>query len=100
MKLTTQEILKLKMKPNDSGAKTVGGYLASLLTTVLEEQEGFSGKRPWGNSGWEYDLYEPLIKAGLVKGTFDEDGYLDRFNNNEMLKADKIILKLVKDVFK
>ncbi|MDF2695260.1 MAG: hypothetical protein K0S65_3643 [Labilithrix sp.] len=63
----------------DTDATTVGEYLAELLITLLTEEEGFSGKRPFGNSGWIADLeeavgldpeqlhapteYEPLFKA-------------------------------------
>lgn len=56
---------------------TISNYLKLLLTTLLVEEEEFSGKRPFGNSGWIYDLYLPLIKAGLVKGQLDEDGNVE-----------------------
>lgn len=69
------DILALPLGKNDSGSDTIGGYLVELLATLWGSGEGFSGKRPFGNSGWEYDLYLPLIKAGLVRGTIDEDGY-------------------------
>lgn len=55
---------------------TVLDYLRALLVTLWEEGEGFSGKRPFGNSGWEYDLYVPLIKAGFIIGELDGDGYV------------------------
>ncbi len=32
------------------------------------EGEGFSGKRPFGNSCWESDLYWPLAKADVIEG--------------------------------
>lgn len=56
------------------------GYLAALLSELWEQEQGFSGKRPFGNSGWQYDLYVPMVRAGLVPGTVDEDGDLDEFN--------------------
>jgi hypothetical protein len=71
------EILDLPMQENDAGAATIRDYLIELVKTVWIEGEGFSGKRPFGNSGWEYDLYEPLARAGMVEATFDEDGYMD-----------------------
>lgn len=61
-----KEILALPMQPNDSGATSVRGYLVALLLEVWQEQEGFSGKRPFGNSGWSADLWRPLIQAGLI----------------------------------
>lgn len=48
-----------------------------MLKELWREKEGFSGKRPFGNSGWENDLYEPLIKDGFIVGTLDEDGYVE-----------------------
>lgn len=59
---------------------TIREWLISLLTRVWIEQDEFSGKRPWGNSGWDYDVYLPLIKAGLVSGEVggeDEGEWLD-----------------------
>lgn len=47
---------------------TIRGYLRELLVTLWREDEGFSGKRPFGNSGWQSDLYAPLVKAGILKG--------------------------------
>ena len=56
--MTGLEILDLPMDPdsNDAGASSIRGYLKTLLTTLMAEGEGFSGKRPFGNSGWEYEL--------------------------------------------
>jgi hypothetical protein len=51
-------------------------YLHALLDRLWDEGESFSGKRPFGNSGWEYDLYKPLIVAGVIKGSLDIDGYI------------------------
>lgn len=64
-------ILDLPMGDNDANAATVRGYLKALLTKLWEEDEGFSGKRPFGNSGWSRELYFPLVKAGRVKGEID-----------------------------
>ena len=72
-------ILDLPMtKTNDADAATIRGYLKALLVELFKQGEGFGGKRPFGSSGWEYDLYQPLVKAGLVSGNVDEDGYLER----------------------
>lgn len=69
------EILDLPMSENDAGAKTVRGYLKRLLMELWEQGEGFSGKRPFGNSDWEYDIYHALATAGKAPGTVDEDGF-------------------------
>lgn len=74
---TPQQVLDLPLPDNDAGATTIRGYLVALLTTLWRENEFFSGKRPFGNGGWEYDLYAPLVKAGWVPGQFDWDGSLN-----------------------
>lgn len=72
-KLSNSEILDLEMGTNDANADTIGDYLRTLLGKLWREREGFSGKRPFGCGGWEFDLYEPLIRAGQIDGSFDED---------------------------
>lgn len=91
MKLT--DILDTKINHSDFDKDlTIRGYFHELLLTLWKEKEGFSGKRPFGNSGWEYDLYTPLIKIGQVSGELDEDGYIKECDTEE---ADKLILKLI-----
>ena len=75
---------------------TIRGYLQELLLLVWEEGESFNGKRPFGNSGWEYDLYAPLIRAKVVKGELDEDGYIETIDEEA---ARKLITKLIKSIF-
>jgi hypothetical protein len=78
--MDVREILMLPMERNDAGAKTIGEFIALLGAKLFEEEEGFSGKRPFGNSDWITDAYIPLIKAGLIDGEFDEHGYLESVN--------------------
>ncbi len=68
--------LKFDEPDEDSGAESLKDYLHTLLWTLWDEGEGFSGKRPFGNSGWEYDIYAQFVKAGLINGEIDEDGFL------------------------
>lgn len=70
-------VLVHKMQENDARAESIGDYLHSLLWTLWSEGEGFSSKRPFGNSDWESDLYAALVKGEFVDGEVDEDGYLD-----------------------
>lgn len=65
-------VLDLPMGDNDANAATVRGYLKALLTKLWEEGEGFSGKRPFGYSGWDSELHLPLVKAGRVKGEIEK----------------------------
>lgn len=74
---TPQQVLDLSLPDNDSGAHTIRGYLIALLRALWRDAEGFSSKRPFGNSDWPYEVYGPLVRAGLVSGRFDEDGYLE-----------------------
>ena len=58
-------------------------YLHELLSCLWNEGEGFSGKRPFGNSGWDNDVYAFLVKAGSIKGDLDEDGHLNSCDRGE-----------------
>lgn len=74
--MTGQEILALPMGENDVKASTIKNYLKALLAVLWKEEQGFSGKRPFGTSGWQWDVYAALVKADLIDGTLDEDGNL------------------------
>lgn len=90
-------VLSYPMSDNDADARTVGHYLRTLLWTIWQDGEYFSGKRPFGNSGWEYDLYKTLISGGFVSGELDEDGYIDSVDEES---ADEIIFDCIEFVFK
>lgn len=67
---------------SDAGKNiSIRDYLFLLISELWKEQECFSGKRPFGNSGWDYDLYIPLIRTGFIAGKIDEDGYLEEIDN-------------------
>ena len=71
-------VLAIKMLPNnDADAETIGDYLKELLGAVWVEEESFSGKRPFGNSAWKYEVYAALIQAGVLKGQLDEFGCVE-----------------------
>ena len=91
------EILNLPMNENDAGAGTIKDYLKALLSRIWEEGEGFSGKRPFGNSGWEFDLYFALVKGKACKGTIevDEDGYEELGNFDH---ADTLIFEAIESL--
>ncbi len=71
---------------------TIREYLVGLLIAVWQQKEGFSGKRPFGNSGWEWDLFKPLIENGIVNGKLDEDGHIEKIDEE---KANKVILDCI-----
>jgi hypothetical protein len=87
------EILAVPMGDNDADAATVGDYLGKLLLEVWREGEGFSGKRPFGNSGWEWELYAALGRAGVVGG-LDEDGYWNG-NREDERRASELIERAI-----
>lgn len=93
----SKKVLDLPMSDNDAGASTIGEYLITLLEELWIEGEGFSGKRPFGNSGWEYELYKPLIEASKIKGSLDGDGYIEDVDSEG---ANKIILKAIKSLYR
>jgi len=95
--MANKEILSLKIDKDDfSDDLTIKGYLRLLLATVWNEGESFSGKRPFGNSGWEYDLYLPLVKAGVVVGELDEDGHI---NSIDEQAANALVFNLIEEIF-
>ena len=84
------KVLNVPMQPNDSGATTVRGYLKTLLFTLWNEGEGFSGKRPFGNSGWEIELAHALVKEKIINGSLiEEDGevYVGTYRAKELYTA-------------
>jgi hypothetical protein len=92
-----EEMLNLKIESHDHPKDmTIRGLLKELLRTLWSEGESFSGKRPFGNSGWEFDIYLPLVKAGCVTGVIDSDGYVDSFDTKE---ADDLVLKIISYCF-
>jgi hypothetical protein len=67
--------LRCPMDPedNDAGASTVREYLTRLLLVLWRERDLFSAKRPFGGSGWYWDIYGALQAAGLMED-FDDRG--------------------------
>lgn len=90
------KILALPLEDNDAGAATIGEYLCALLKAVWTKEEGFSGKRPFGNGGWQTFIESALVRAGVVDGKLDEDGYLDEVDSSAV---NKIILGCIREVF-
>lgn len=73
------DILDVMMETADfSEPLTIRAYFRRMVLAIWREGEGFSGKRPFGNSGWHYDVYAALVKSGHIRGAFDEHGCLDR----------------------
>lgn len=66
-------------------------YLSKLLLGVWDEGEGFDGKRPFGNSGWESEPIGALGQAGFIVGKM-EDGYFEPMSRRD---AEKFVRGLI-----
>lgn len=76
-----KDVLEIKFMSGDLNRElTVRQYLKVLLVTLWDEGESFSAKRPFGNSGWQYDLYAALIKVGAIEGSLDDEGCVRDFD--------------------
>ena len=83
-----KKILDLPLPENNGPEeKDVRGFLKALLHRMIELGEGFSGKRPFGDSGWEGDLEWALIKGNVIDGTIDEDNYARNANEHQFVLA-------------
>lgn len=74
-----EAVLDFEFEDGDLGTISIKDYLKELLVALLRDGESFSGKRPFGNSGWEYSLAAALIKAKAIDGSLDEEGYAEGF---------------------
>ena len=62
--------LDTRFKSDIGDSETIRQYLYQLLRSVWRENEEFSGKRPFGNSGWQYDVYKALVNGGYEAPNF------------------------------
>ena len=91
-----KDALEVRFNSDAGDNITVRDYLRKLLERLWIEQEGFSGKRPFGNSGWDYELFAPLIKSGHISGMLDSYGYVEDVNYNQ---ANEFVKQLILEVF-
>ena len=75
------DALEVRFDSDAGNDLTVRQWLAQLLSMVWEEEESFSGKRPWGNSDWQYPLHEALARAGFFEYGPCSDG--DYYNPSQ-----------------
>lgn len=68
-------------------------YLRMLLATLWEESEVFTGKRPLGNGGWQFDVYKALVRAELIEGKIDAD---DDLMDCDQKTGDELVLAVIK----
>ncbi len=61
---------------------TVRDFLKKLLTKLWEEEDGFTGKRPFGNSCWKDDIFTEMCKRKII------DGEIEYFEDGSILSID------------
>lgn len=89
--MTLDEILALPIKRRDIDEEiTIRQYFYDLMSALWTELEDFDGKRPFGNSDWEYEVYASLIRHELIPGAFDENGYIKEVDSAQ---ANAFVLK-------
>ena len=72
-------------------------YLKGMLVELIDDPDGFSGKRPYGNSGWIWEIYARMIGEGFISGKLDVDGMVEEFDNKE---ADEVLKKFILEEMK
>lgn len=68
-KLDDDQILDLELP--DIEHTTIRDYFKALLMQLIVDGDGFSAKRPLGNSDWQWELYETLARAKLIDADWD-----------------------------
>ena len=63
---TGADVLDVPLGDNEAGAADLRGYLVALLRRLWIDGEGFMGKRPFCDPGWQYDVYRALIRHGFI----------------------------------
>lgn len=94
-----QKVLLLKFHSTDLDRDvTVKEFFVELLTTLFRKKECFSGKRPFGNSGWDYDLAVCFVKNKVIPGSIEDLGDGDFDCDYEYSDFDNAILDLIKNI--
>jgi hypothetical protein len=76
---------------------SIRGYLHKLLNELWEKQDGFRGKKPFGNSGWNLDLIYSLIACGYIPGVYSEEWDGSRIDDPR--EADRLVKELIQYIF-
>lgn len=75
--MTSKEILDIQFYSTDlKRSITIREYLKKILIVLFIVGDEFSGKRPFGNSGWKQDLEVALIQNNIIEGSLDDDGFV------------------------
>lgn len=75
---------------------TIREHLYELFSDLFHQGEFFNSTRPWGNSGWQFDVYTALIREGILPGMLDSEGFLNKCDEDE---CKKFVIEMIKFVF-
>ncbi len=76
---------------SELGKITLRKYFLRCMKEFWNDGEGFSGKRPFGNSGWQWDIYRGMIVNKWIEGTLDENGYIKEMSDENKKEAHRMI---------
>lgn len=69
-----QKALGIRFDSDAGDSLTLREYFCELLHTIWDEGEGFSGKRPFGNSGWQFDVQRAIALGLADRDPSEDDG--------------------------
>lgn len=95
--IKTISLLEFTSMEMDDSDVTIRQWLGELLCRVWMEKNEFSGKRAFGNSDWEYEVYKVLIHEGIIHGGIDDYGEVE-ISYEERIKANNIILEVITEI--
>jgi hypothetical protein len=87
--LTDDQIIRVLDEPFEcfdfDEAITLRKWFALTVDSLLVKDESFSGKRPFGNSGWRCYLGKPFVICNFLEG--DDDFYpIDRAASTALVR--------------
>ena len=91
-------VLDCPMDDRDSGATSIRDYFAHLAALCWDEGECFDGKRPFGNSGWDRDVYVALHAAGLMDLALNENGRIDSISPQEERRVGALVFAAIRSM--
>ena len=89
------KILDTEYYFKDAEVNSLREYLHKLLDTLWDYGEGFSSKRPFGNSGWEEDIFHYLAHMGAIESRKEEDEYVWY----DSTAGGRLVFELIKYIF-
>jgi hypothetical protein len=90
-----KDFLKVELPDNAVGAHDVQEYLKRLLARLWIEGESFNGKRPFGDSSWQWVIYAAMVRENFVYGLLDDNGFVDEI---DMVMADDLMMQAIEEL--